>query len=110
MKKLPIGVQGFYKIINENYVYVDKTQSIYELISTGSYYFLSRPRRFGKSLLVSTLESIFSGDKTLFEGLAISSLPYEWKTYPVITISFADISNITPEALEEGIKTYLQRI
>jgi hypothetical protein len=91
MKKLPIGIQTFAKLIHNNCVYVDKTHLIYNLISQGSCYFFSRPRRFGKSLLVSTLDAIFSGKKELFKGLAIESLPYEWKEHPVISISFADI-------------------
>ena len=67
----PVGVQNFEKIRKEGYVYVDKTALIHRLVKTGSYYFLSRPRRFGKSLLISTLEAYFRGQKELFEGLAI---------------------------------------
>ncbi|HEX4069395.1 MAG TPA: AAA family ATPase [Candidatus Babeliales bacterium] len=110
MKKLPIGLQTFSKLIEDDYIYVDKTALIYNLITTYQYYFFSRPRRFGKSLLVSTLADIFSGDKELFTGLAISSLPYDWKKHPVIMISFADISYRTPDELEQGIKISLQRI
>lgn len=110
MKKLPVGIQTFSELIEDNYVYVDKTQYIYDLISSGKYYFLSRPRRFGKSLLVSTLGAIFSGKKELFEGLAISSLPYEWKRYSVLTISFAGIPHKDPNNLIDGIKLYLQEI
>ena len=69
MKKLPIGKQDLESLINGGYVYVDKTEIIHRLISTGSVYFLSRPRRFGKSLLVSTLKEIYSGNKELFKGL-----------------------------------------
>jgi Predicted AAA-ATPase len=69
MKKLPIGIQTFEIMINGGYVYVDKTEHIYRIITEARYYFLSRPRRFGKSLLVSTLKEIFSGNKQLFEGL-----------------------------------------
>src|SRR5579871_3007302 len=107
MKKLPIGIQNITELIEENYVYVDKTAIIYELITTGKYYFFSRPRRFGKSLLVSTLAAIFSNKKELFDGLAISNLPYEWKKHPVIVISFSDIPFAAPEELEEKIKNYL---
>ena len=82
IKKLPIGIQTFSEIIREGYVYVDKTALIYEIITTGSRYFLSRPRRFGKSLLVSTLAEIFAGNRELFVGLAIESLPYDWKKHP----------------------------
>jgi len=110
MKKLPIGVQSFSKLIQEKCVYVDKTQLIYQIIARGAYYFLARPRRFGKSLLVSTFEHIFSADKDLFEGLAINSLPYDWKKYPVIKISFSDIPYSTPKELERGLKLYLLNI
>ncbi|HEX4068908.1 MAG TPA: AAA family ATPase [Candidatus Babeliales bacterium] len=109
MKKLSIGIQTFSKLIKENYIYVDKTDIIHQLISRGSAYFLSRPRRFGKSLLVSTLAEIFRGNKELFSGLAIDSLPYDWEQHPVVLISFSDISYTTPTILENGIKLYLQR-
>lgn len=69
----PIGIQDFEKIRRDGYVYVDKTDLIYKMVQKGCYYFLSRPRRFGKSLLVSTMEAYFSGKKELFEGLAISN-------------------------------------
>ncbi len=89
MKKLlPIGIQTFRKIREENYLYVDKTKQIYDLITTGTTYFLSRPRRFGKSLLISTLEAIFKGEKKLFQGLDIERMDYDWQIYPVIRISF----------------------
>ncbi len=107
MKKLPIGIQSFEKLISENYIYVDKTQHIYDLITEGKYYFFSRPRRFGKSLLVSTLAAIFSGKRQLFSGLAIDSLSYEWKKHQVIIISFSDIPFAEPKELEEKIKNYL---
>ena len=110
MKKLPIGIQNFAKLRNEDCVYVDKTALIYSLITKGSYYFLARPRRFGKSLLVSTLQEIFSGNKELFEGLAISALPYDWQEHPVITISFTDIPHDSPAELLSGIKKYLQTV
>ena len=71
MKKLPIGLQTFRKLIEDDYVYVDKTRHILELIRSGTYFFLSRPRRFGKSLLISTLKEIFSGQRELFKGLYI---------------------------------------
>lgn len=75
--KYPIGIQTFDRIREGGYVYVDKTALIYELVTTGNIYFLSRPRRFGKSLLVSTLDAYFRGKKELFEGLAIASLEQE---------------------------------
>ncbi len=89
MKKLPIGIQTFRDIIEENYIYIDKTKMALDLIEKGRYYFLSRPRRFGKSLFIDTLHSIFEAKKELFEGLYIYGR-YDWsKYYPVIKISFA---------------------
>ena len=82
-KIYPIGIQNFEKIRNEGYYYVDKTALIYRLVKTGSYYFLSRPRRFGKSLLISTLEAYFLGKKELFEGLAMAQLEKNWIRRPV---------------------------
>jgi hypothetical protein len=110
MKKLSIGLQSFSKLLKENRIYIDKTDIIYQMISRGSHYFLSRPRRFGKSLLVSTLAEIFSGNRELFLGLAIDSLPYDWEKHPVVMISFASIANETPQDLENGIKLHLQKI
>ena len=83
-KIYPIGIQNFEKIRKDGYFYIDKTALIYKLVKTGSYYFLSRPRRFGKSLLLSTLEAYFKGRKELFEGLAMESLEKDWIEYPVI--------------------------
>ena len=83
-KLYPVGIQNFEKIRRDGYCYIDKTALVYQLVKTGSYYFLSRPRRFGKSLLVSTLEAYFQGKKELFEGLDIHELEKEWKQYPVI--------------------------
>ena len=80
----PIGIQNFEDLRNNNNVYVDKTELIYRLANTNKVYFLSRPRRFGKSLLLSTLEAYFKGRKELFEGLAMESLEKDWIEYPVI--------------------------
>ena len=82
--KYPIGIQNFEEIRKGGYLYIDKTDLIYELVKNGMYYFLSRPRRFGKSLLISTLETYFSGKKEMFEGLGISELETEWVEYPVL--------------------------
>ena len=82
--KYPIGIQNFEKIRREGYAYVDKTALMYKMVSEGSYYFLSRPRRFGKSLMVSTLAAFFSGKKDLFEGLYASTVDWEWKEYPIL--------------------------
>ena len=95
----PIGIQSFEKIRNGGFVYVDKTALIYRLATSGQYYFLSRPRRFGKSLLVSTMEAYFSGRKELFEGLAMESLEKDWTEYPVLHLdltgsSYTDISHL----------------
>ena len=82
--KYPIGIQNFGKIRRDGYAYVDKTALMYKMVSEGSYYFLSRPRRFGKSLMVSTLEAFFSGEKELFKGLYVDSVNWEWKQYPIL--------------------------
>ena len=74
----PIGIQTFERIIQEGYVYVDKTALVYNLVRKGGIYFLSRPRRFGKSLLLSTLKSYYQGKKELFKGLGIEKLEKEW--------------------------------
>ncbi len=90
MKNLPVGRQNFEEIINENLLYVDKTKQIYELIEKGKLYFFSRPRRFGKSLLISTFRHLFSGKKQLFQDLYIGkSTNYSFKKYPVLQFNFA---------------------
>jgi Predicted AAA-ATPase/PD-(D/E)XK nuclease superfamily len=92
MKYLPIGIQTLPKIIENNYIYVDKTRMIHQLVTTGSFYFFSRPRRFGKSLLVSTLKELYSGNKSVFEGLWIEN-HWDWtKKNPVIHFSFDDMT------------------
>ena len=92
MMKYPIGIQSFEKIRQGGYVYVDKTDLIYKL-AKGSIYFLAKPRRFGKSLLVSTLKAYFEGRRDLFEGLKMMELEQEWTKYPVITFDFNGLSN-----------------
>lgn len=110
MKDLPIGVQTFSELIQNNYLYVDKTRHIYNLFANGGkYYFLSRPRRFGKSLLVSTLEEIFSGNKRLFKGLWIYD-KIEWKKYPIIHIDFSHIGYDNGEILKEALTHRLDKI
>ena len=84
----PIGIQNFEKIRRDGYLYVDKTRFVYQLAKTGSYYFLSRPRRFGKSLLISTLQAYFEAKKELFKGLAIEQLEKDWTVYPVLHLDF----------------------
>ena len=83
-KKYPVGIQSFEKVREGDYFYIDKTELVYQLVQGGQYYFLGRPRRFGKSLLVSTLEAYFQGRKDLFKGLAMERLEQEWKEYPVL--------------------------
>lgn len=107
MKNLPVGIQTFRDMIEKDYLYVDKTKQIYDLFAKGGrYYFLSRPRRFGKSLLISTLAEIFSGNRSLFKGLWIHDR-IEWTQYPVIHIDFSKIDYETPEKLKESIKKFL---
>ena len=83
--KLPIGIQDFEKIRTGGYLYIDKTEQVYRLVSEGSYYFLSRPRRFGKSLLISTIKALFQGKRELFKGLAIDQKEdWDWAVHPVL--------------------------
>ena len=103
--KYPIGIQDFAKIRNEGYVYVDKTALIHRLVTEGSIYFLSRPRRFGKSLLVSTLKYYFLGKKELFQGLAIDRLEKEWAEYPVFHIDFNGENFTLSGTLEDKIES-----
>ena len=105
--KYPIGIQDFESIITGDYVYVDKTALIYRLVTEGKIYFLSRPRRFGKSLLVSTLEAYFKGKKELFKGLAIDDLEKNWAEHPVFHISFGGENFIEQGALENKISVAL---
>ncbi len=103
----PIGIQNFEKIRKEGYVYVDKTALIHRLATTGTYYFLSRPRRFGKSLLMSTLESYFKGKKDLFEGLAIENLEKDWFEYPVLHLDLNGSKYMYPEDLVAVLTQHL---
>ncbi len=97
MRKLPVGIQTFSTIREENYLYVDKTGMAVDLVEQGAYYFLARPRRFGKSLFVSTLQALFEGQKKLFRGLAAYER-WDWQVkYPVIKLSFAGVSQTVPD-------------
>ncbi len=109
-RRYPLGIQTFQKIIEENMLYVDKTELIYKLTQSYSYVFLSRPRRFGKSLLVSTLASYFRGEKDLFKGLAMERLEKQWKKHPVIHLSLASVKEIEPEKIEESLSDRLRDI
>ena len=105
--KYPIGVQTFEKIREDGFVYVDKTDMVYSLAHDGTIYFLSRPRRFGKSLLVSTLKSYFLGKKELFKGLKIEALEKEWNVYPVFHIDFNGDDYQISGTLERAIEGYI---
>lgn len=108
MRKYPVGLQDFEEIINGGYVYVDKTKHIYNLVETGKYYFLSRPRRFGKSMLTTTMQALFEGKKHLFSGLFVED-KWDWDTtFPVIRISFAD-TGFQSMGLQESIKLELEK-
>ncbi len=108
-KIYPIGIQNFEKIRNEGYYYVDKTALIYRLVKTGSYYFLSRPRRFGKSLLISTLEAYFLGKKELFEGLAMAQLEKNWIRRPVLHLDLNIGKYDAPDSLDEILEEALSK-
>ncbi len=104
MKPLTTSVYTFEKLCEGGFLYVDKTAGIYELIEPAfAQYFLSRPRRFGKSLLVSTLKAIFQGRRELFDGLALACKDYDWQTYPVIHLDLGSIRSRTIEELEHGL-------
>ena len=106
-KLYPIGIQTFEEILKGGYVYVDKTRHVYNLTHEGKYYFLSRPRRFGKSLLISTLEAYFLGRRELFEGLAIAELEQEWATYPVLHLDLSQSAYNREESLTEVLNKAL---
>lgn len=113
-KIYPIGIQNFEKIRRDGYFYVDKTALVYQMVKTGSYFFLSRPRRFGKSLLVSTLEAYFEGKRELFEGLAIDKLEKDWTKHPILHIdlntekyeNLESLENILNDTLYKWEKVY----
>ena len=109
LKLYPVGIQTFERIRKENKLYIDKTEYIYRMThSGGCYFFLSRPRRFGKSLLVSTYESYFSGKKELFEGLAIEKLEQEWMEYPVLHFDMSGGKHMEKEQLEDYLSNRLE--
>ncbi len=107
--KYPIGIQDFEKLRTEGYIYVDKTALIYAMATQGCYYFLGRPRRFGKSLLISTLDAYFQGKKELFKGLAIEKLEQEWLEYPVLHIDFNNTNYNNPEGLNKTLDRHLRK-
>jgi hypothetical protein len=109
MKRLPLGIQNFRKLIEGDFVYVDKTQYIYNMLNDVPYYFLSRPRRFGKSLLLDTIAEVFSGGKELFKGLWIYDSDYAFHEHPVIRLDMSNIANKTPEILEHSLAVVLRK-
>ena len=109
-QKITTSYSSFETIRKEGYLYVDKTAYLYRLVTGSDMYFLSRPRRFGKTLTVSTLEAVFQGRRELFKGLAIDALDYDWKAYPIIHIDFGDCGKSTPEGLDGWLKDRLEEI
>ena len=105
--KYPIGIQDFEKLRTNGYSYVDKSRFVYKLATEGEYYFLSRPRRFGKSLFLSTLEAYFQGKKELFKGLAIYDLETEWKKYPIFHIDLNTANFREKDSLYNVLNDYL---
>ncbi|MCL1918102.1 MAG: ATP-binding protein [Peptococcaceae bacterium] len=109
MKKLPLGIQNFREIIQRKYLYIDKTQYIYNLFHDAKYYFLSRPRRFGKSLLIDTISEVFSGDKDLFRGLFIYDSDYAFEKHPVLRLDMSNISSETSQILKDSLAVALRK-
>lgn len=108
--KLPIGIQDFEYLVTEGYTYVDKTDIIYQLITRGKPYFLARPRRFGKSLLVSTLHALFSGKRDLFKGLWIENSDWNWETSPIIRLDMSSIDSDTSKNFKLDLIRVLKEI
>ena len=109
LQNLPIGIQSFESLRQDGYLYVDKTALVYKLATTGRYYFLSRPRRFGKSLLLSTLHAYFEGKRELFEGLAISKLEQKWEKYPILHLDLNTRNYKDADALPGILNEYLEK-
>ena len=106
-QKLPIGIQNFEDLRNKGFKYVDKTALVYKLVTEGKYYFLSRPRRFGKSLLLSTIEAYLQGKRELFEGLALADLESDWIEYPILHLDLNTETYNTPTTLLDKLSTTL---
>lgn len=102
-RPFPVGIETFEKIRENNFVYVDKTEFIHNLTKNNGFYFLSRPRRFGKSLLLSTIRAFFEGRRDLFEGLAITKYDHSWGKHPVFHLNFVN-ANLSSE---EGLKSLI---
>src|SRR5579863_9197769 len=110
MRKLPLDISTFAQLRTANYIYVDKTKYIYHLITGGRRYFLSRPRRFGKSLLISTLKEVLAGNKQLFEGLWISTSDYSWEEHGVIVLDFSLLYSKSLDVFKKDLCGELYRI
>ena len=108
-EKYPIGQQSFEVLRDKGYVYVDKTRFIEEILEGSQYYFLARPRRFGKSLFLSTLKCFYEGKRHLFEGLYIDSIDWEWEPYPVLYIDLNVVNYDSPESLSILLENHLER-
>ena len=109
-RKLPIGIQDFTEIVTGDYVYIDKTALLYRLITEGKPYFFSRPRRFGKSLTISTLEAIFLGKRELFKGLWIATSSWDWRKYAVVRLDMSTINRQNPDILRRSLIARLSEI
>ena len=109
LKRLPVGIQTFQKLVEQDCLYVDKTEYIYKLTKYSNYIFLSRPRRFGKSLLVSTIQSYFEGRRELFKGLYIDSVEKEWTAYPVLRFDMSTAKHGGPEELKQELGSKLSK-
>ena len=107
--KYPIGIQTFETLREGGWHYVDKTALVYQLANAGKYFFLSRPRRFGKSLLISTLEAYFEGKKELFQELAMEQLEKDWTAYPVLHLDLNARNYVSREALEAELVRHLEQ-
>ena len=106
-RRYPIGIQTFSRIIRDGYIYIDKTDLIWHLAHYATFVFMSRPRRFGKSLLTSTLESYFKGERELFEGLKIMQLEHEWEQYPVFRLDLSSAKHMTPAQIRKELELIL---
>lgn len=106
-RHFPVGIETFSEIREKNYVYVDKTELIHRLATSGKYYFLSRPRRFGKSLLLSTIEAFFEGRRELFKGLAITRYQHSWEKHPVFHLNFVNANLSSEEGIKENIRRHI---
>ena len=107
--KYPIGIQNFGEVRRGGYIYVDKTPWMWKMIDEGKYYFLSRPRRFGKSLMVSTLEAFFSGERELFKGLYVDTVEWDWQQYPIMHLDLNVKKYDTKEDLDKLLNRHLEQ-